>query len=72
MLQGLFNGGPSIGTGLNIIKDPDTGRRNMAYHRHRVTDKEKMGCQMRAETDPWKTYQKYEKRNEAMPIDLVN
>lgn len=65
------DGGPYIGTGLDIVKDPDTGIRNMAYHRHMVTDKRKMGCQMRTETHQWKIYQKYEKKNEAMPIAIV-
>ena len=65
------DGGPYIGAGLNITKDPDSGIRNMAYHRHMVTGKEKMGCQMRTETHQWKIYQKYEARNEAMPVAIV-
>lgn len=65
------DGGPYIGTGLNITKDPDTGIRNMAYHRHMLTGKEKMGCQMRTETHQWKIFQKYETRNEPMPVAIV-
>jgi len=65
------DGGPYIGTGLNIVRDPDTGTRNMAYHRHMVTSGRKMGCQMRTETHQWKIYQKCEKENKAMPIAIV-
>jgi 2,5-furandicarboxylate decarboxylase 1 len=65
------DGGPYIGTGLDITRDPDTGVRNAAYHRHMVTGSNKMGCQMRTETHQWKIYQKYEARNEAMPIAIV-
>ena len=61
------DGAPYIGTGLNITRDPDTGIRNMAYHRHMVTGKRKMGCQMRTETHQWNLYQKYEKKSQAMP-----
>jgi len=65
------DGGPYIGTGLNVTKDPDTGIRNMAYHRHMVTGSSKMACQMRTETHQWQIYQKYENRNEAMPVAVV-
>ncbi len=65
------DGGPYIGAGLNITRDPDTGIKNMAYHRHMVTGKRKLGCQMRTETHQWKLYQKYEKQNQGMPIAIV-
>src|SRR4030067_1943942 len=51
------DGGPYIGTGLDIVKDPEDGTRNMAYHRHMVTGSGKMGCQMRTEIHQWKIYQ---------------
>ncbi|HGE69792.1 TPA: UbiD family decarboxylase [Candidatus Poribacteria bacterium] len=65
------DGGAYIGAGLNIVRDPDSGVRNMAYHRHMVMGGRRVGCQMRTETHQWRIYQKYESRGEAMPVAIV-
>ncbi len=38
--------GPYIGGGLGIVKDPDTGIRNVSLHRHQIKGKDKMGVMM--------------------------
>ncbi|HEY3313825.1 MAG TPA: UbiD family decarboxylase [Bacillota bacterium] len=38
--------GPYVGGGLGIVKDPETGIRNVSLHRHQVKGKNKMGVMM--------------------------
>jgi 2,5-furandicarboxylate decarboxylase 1 len=62
--------GPFIASGMAIIKDPDTGIRNMSIHRQQVMGKNRTGyliCPRQA----LRIYQKYQERNEAMPVAMV-
>jgi 2,5-furandicarboxylate decarboxylase 1 len=62
--------GPYIAAGMAVIKDPETGLRNMSYHRQQIMGPDKSGfliCPRHA----LRIYQKYQARNEAMPVAIV-
>lgn len=62
--------GPFIASGMAIIKDPDTGIRNMSIHRQQIMGKNRTGyliCPRQA----LRIYQKYQERGEAMPVAMV-
>ena len=62
---------PFIASGLNIIKDPETGIRNVAMHRHQLKGSHKLGIMMVAGKHTHMIYQKYEAMNEPMPMAIV-
>ena len=62
--------GPFIASGMAIIKDPDTGIRNMSIHRQQIMGKNRTGyliCPRQA----LRIDQKYQERNEPMPVAMV-
>ena len=62
--------GPFIASGMAIIKDPDTGIRNMSIHRQQIMGKNRTGfliCPRQA----IRIYQKYQQRNIPMPVAMV-
>jgi len=62
--------GPYIAAGMAIIKDPETGKRNMSYHRQQVLGPDSSGfliCPRHA----LRIYQKYQARKEPMPVAVV-
>ena len=61
---------PYIASGMAIIKDPDTGIRNMSIHRQQIMGPDQTGfliCPRHA----LRIYQKYQERNEPMPVAMV-
>ncbi len=62
--------GPFIASGMAIIKDPDTGIRNMSIHRQQI-----MGCNrtgyLICPRQALRIYQKYQERRESMPVAMV-
>ena len=61
---------PYIASGMAIIKDPDTGIRNMSIHRMQIMGPRQTGfliCPRHA----LQIYQKYQARNEPMPVAMV-
>ncbi len=62
---------PYIGSGMGIVKDPDTGIRNISLHRHQLKDRNKMGIYMFAGRHMDMIYQKYRQRGEPMPIAIT-
>ncbi len=61
---------PYIASGMAIIKDPETGVRNMSIHRQQIMGPDQTGfliCPRHA----LRVYQKYQKRNEPMPVAMV-
>ncbi|MDO8690652.1 MAG: UbiD family decarboxylase [Dehalococcoidia bacterium] len=66
------DGGPYIGAGLSVVRDPETGVLNMAFHRMQVKGPRRTGMLARTETHIWRIYQKYEQQNQAMPIAVIN
>ena len=62
--------GPYIAAGMAIIKDPDTGVRNMSIHRQQVLGPRSTGyliCPRQAQ----RIYQKYQARGEPMPVAVA-
>ena len=61
---------PYLASGMAIIKDPETGIRNMSIHRQQVLGPRRTGfliCPRHA----LRIYQMYQKRNQAMPVAIV-
>ena len=63
--------GPYIGGGLGIVKDPDTGIRNVSLHRHQLKGKNKLGIMMQPNRHMDMIYQKYEAMDKPMPIVIA-
>ncbi len=62
--------GPYVAAGMAIIKDPDSGARNLSYHRMQVLGPDRTGfllCPRHAQH----IYRKYQSRGEAMPVAVV-
>ena len=62
--------GPYIASGMAIIKDPETGIRNMSIHRQQVLGPDRTGfliCPRHA----LRIYQMYQRRAEPMPVAMV-
>lgn len=66
-VAGQRDGGPVIGSGLVVTKDPDTGQRNLSFHRLQVKGPNKTGI-LFYPRHSWRNYLKYQERNEPMPI----
>jgi len=65
----MRDGGPVIGSGLLVSKDPETGQRNVSFHRLQVKGPHKSGILLYPR-HTWKNYMKYQERNEAMPVAI--
>lgn len=62
--------GPYIAAGMAVIKDPETGIRNMSYHRQQILGPDRSGfliCPRHA----LRTYQKYQALTQPMPVAMV-
>ena len=63
--------GRFIASALNIVKDPETGVRNLAMHRLQIKDSDKMGIMMVEGKHTHLIYQKYEAMNKPMPMAIA-
>jgi 2,5-furandicarboxylate decarboxylase 1 len=70
-IQGHRDAGPYITAGLCIVKDPETGVRNMAFHRLQVKGDNKLGIMMIPGRHTHIIYQKYEAMDKPMPIAIM-
>jgi 2,5-furandicarboxylate decarboxylase 1 len=68
-VAGQRDGGPVIGSGLVVTKDPDTGQRNLSFHRLQIKGPAKSGILLYPRHS-WKNYMKYQARNEPMPVAI--
>jgi 2,5-furandicarboxylate decarboxylase 1 len=68
-VAGQRDGGPVIGSGLVVTKDPDTGQRNVSFHRLQIKGPNKSGILLYPR-HTWKNYVKYQARNEPMPVAI--
>ena len=64
------DGGPYIGSAMCVTRDPDTGIQNVAMLRMQIQDRNRTGTAF-APRHSWMHYQKYEARNEPMPMAAV-
>ncbi len=68
-VAGRRDGGAVIGSGLVVSKDPDTGQRNVSFHRLQVKGADKTGILLYPR-HTWKNYLKYQERNQPMPVAI--
>ncbi|MGC2519254.1 MAG: UbiD family decarboxylase [Burkholderiales bacterium] len=68
-VAGQRDGGPVIGSGLVVTKDPDTGQRNLSFHRLQIKGPNKSGILLYPRHS-WKNYLKYQARNQPMPVAI--
>ena len=68
-VAGQRDGGPVIGSGLMVTKDPDTGARNVSFHRLQIKGPNKSGVLLYPR-HTWKNYVKYQSRNQPMPVAI--
>jgi 2,5-furandicarboxylate decarboxylase 1 len=68
-VAGQRDGGPVIGSGLVVTKDPDTGQRNVSFHRLQIKGPNKSGILLYPR-HTWKNYVKYQAKNEPMPVAI--
>ncbi len=66
---GARDAGPVIGSGLMVTKDPDTGARNVSFHRLQIKGPNKSGILLYPR-HAWRNYLKYQARNEPMPVAI--
>lgn len=66
-----MDAGPYMGSGMAVIKDPETGIQNVSLHRHQLKDKNKLGVLIHPGRHMDMIYKKYEARKEPMPIALA-
>lgn len=70
-IQGVRDAGRYIASGLCIVKDPETGLRNMCFHRLQVKGRNKLGIMMVPGRHTWLIYQKYRALKQPMPIAIM-
>ncbi len=63
--------GPFIASGLCIVRDPETGVRNMAMHRLQIKEDNKTGIYMVPGKHTHLIYEKYEALGKPMPMAIV-
>ena len=68
-VAGQRDGGPVIGSGLVVSKDPDSGKRNLSFHRLQIKGPDKSGILLYPR-HTWKNYLKYQERNQPMPVAI--
>ena len=68
-VAGQRDGGPVIGSGLVVSKDPDTGKRNLSFHRLQIKGPNKSGILLYPR-HTWRNYLKYQERNQPMPVAI--
>ncbi|MBI2361085.1 MAG: UbiD family decarboxylase, partial [Deltaproteobacteria bacterium] len=67
---GVRDGGPYIGSGLMITKNPETGRRNVSFHRLQMKGPRKTGIFIYPR-HAWLNYQIYERAGKPMPVAIM-
>ena len=70
MITSEHDGGRFLASGMGIVKDPDTGIRNISIHRQQIMGKDETGFIM-LHRQMRRIYDKYCERGEAMPVAMV-
>lgn len=63
--------GPYVTAGAMVVRDPDTGIRNVGVYRHMVHDRNKLGIHMAETSHVTYIYEKYVRRGEPMPVAIT-
>lgn len=69
-VAGALDAGPFIASGLGVTRDPDTGCRNVSFHRLQVKGPRKTGVLI-VPRHTFRNFQKYESKGLPMPIAFV-
>ena len=70
MIVSELDGGRYMASGMGIVKDPNTGIRNISIHRQQIMGKDKTGFLM-LHRQMRRIYDMYCERDEAMPVAMV-
>jgi 2,5-furandicarboxylate decarboxylase 1 len=62
--------GRYLGSGCIVVRDPETGIRNMSIQRHQIKGKDKLGIMMVAGRHCRMVYEKYQKQGKPMPCAI--
>lgn len=68
-IAGVRDAGPFIASGLVVSKDPDTGRRNVSFHRMQLKGANRTGILL-LPRHTFANYRKYEAKGQPMPIAI--
>lgn len=63
--------GPYITCGAMVVKDPETGIRNIGVYRHQLYEKNKIGIHMNEANDIYYIWGKYQTKGERMPVAIT-
>ncbi|MEW6671823.1 MAG: UbiD family decarboxylase [Thermodesulfobacteriota bacterium] len=66
-----LDAGPYMGSGMLVVKDPETGIQNVTLHRNQLKGKNKLGILMHPGRHTDLIYQKYQAKNQPMPVAIV-
>jgi 2,5-furandicarboxylate decarboxylase 1 len=66
-IAGALDAGPFIASGLAVTRDPDTGCRNVSFHRLQIKGRNRTGALL-VPRHTFRNFQKYESKGEPMPI----
>jgi 2,5-furandicarboxylate decarboxylase 1 len=66
-IAGALDAGPFIASGLAVLRDRDTGCRNVSFHRLQIQGRNRTGALL-VPRHTFRNFQKYETRGEPMPI----
>ncbi len=66
-----LDAGPYITCGASVVRDRETGIRNIGVYRHQIHSKNKIGIHMSEVSHINYIYSKYEAKNERMPIAIT-
>ncbi len=65
------DGGPFIGSGIFIVKDPDSGARNLSIHRLHLKGKNKFGTSLHSRRTLWNWQRIAEERGKPLEVAIV-
>jgi UbiD family decarboxylase len=65
------DGGPYIGSGIFIAKDPDSGARNLSIHRLQLKGKNKFGTSLHSRRTLWNWQRVAEERGKPLEVAIV-
>lgn len=63
--------GPYISSGIVIAKDPDTGVRNMSFHRLQLKAPNKLGVSLHSRGDLWDYFRRAEEAGQSLEVAVV-
>jgi len=69
-VMSALDGGPYIGSGISVVKDPESGIRNISLHRNQMQGIKQLGILIHPGRHLDIVYKKYEEMNKPMPVAI--